>query len=205
MSRDDGFTVADMDSGYFEDAKMRELWQALRDPDRMARAICLHAATTLASWRQGCRVTVAQAVPLWLPLDPDLISALKAVKLLDRTGKVPAQSWQVWFGVAYERRETRREAGRAGGFAKAAKRTLPGERMPERRSADAVRMPERTSADALPVRPSVPTVPSVPTDRLSVVGGATLQGRNGTGEHALTVEEIRLIEEKRGLREGAKP
>ena len=63
MSRDDGFAIADMDSGYFEDAKMRDLWQRLRDPDRMARALCLHSATLLASWRAGERVTVTQAAP----------------------------------------------------------------------------------------------------------------------------------------------
>ena len=169
MSRDDGFTVADMDSGYFEDAKMRSLWQALRDPDRMARAICLHAATTLASWRQGCRVTVAQSIPLWLPMDADLIAALKGVKLLDRAGKVPAESWQVWFGTAYERRETRREAGRTGGLASAKRRALPGE-------ATVKRPRKQPSTLAEPVRPSVPTVPSVPP----AAGEATLQGKNGT-------------------------
>ena len=174
MSRDDGFAVADMDSGYFDDAKMRELWQKLRDPDRMARAICLHSATTLASWRQGCRVTVAQAVPLWLPMDADLVTALRAVKLLDRAGKVPAEAWQVWFGTAYERREIRRAAGRTGGLASGKQRSLPGERM--------LKQP---STDAEPVRPSVPTVPSYrPSD--------------------LSVSEIRLLEEKRGLR-GVKP
>ena len=183
MSRDDGFTVADIDSGYFEDAKMRALWQALRDPDRMARAICLHSATTLASWRQGCRVTVAQAIPLWLPMDAELIATLKGVKLLDRAGKVPAESWQVWFGTAYERRETRREAGRTGGLASAKRRALPGE-------ASVKRPRKHPSTVAEPVRPSVlpsvPPGPSVPP----AVGGTTLQGKNGVknGSGALAAE-----------------
>jgi hypothetical protein len=173
MSRDDGFTVADMDSGYFEDAKMRALWQALRDPDRMARAICLHAATTLASWRQGCRVTVAQAIPLWLPMDADLIATLKGVKLLDRAGKVPKESWQIWFGTAFTRRETRREAGRIGGLASAQHRALPGEAPVKRprKHPSTVAEPDRPS-----VLPSVPPDPAVPP----AAGGATLQGKNGT-------------------------
>jgi hypothetical protein len=132
VSRDDGFAVADMDSGYFDDAKMRDLWHALNDADRMARAICLHSATLLASWRQGCRVTVAQAIPLWLPADADLVTALKVAKLLDRYGKIPPESWQRWFGAAYSRREVRRESGRAGGLAAAQRRALPGEHPPKR-------------------------------------------------------------------------
>ena len=167
MSRDDGFAVADVDSGYFDDAKMRDLWHALKDADRMARAICLHSATLLASWRQGCRVTVAQAIPLWLPADADLIAALQVAKLLDHYGKIPSESWKRWFGAAYGRREVRRESGRAGGLAAAQRRALPGEHPPkraQRRYSVAPASPEQTTSPAEPVRPSVPTVPTVRAD-----------------------------------------
>lgn len=145
-----------MDSSYLDDPKMRALWQNLKDPERMARAVVLHAATVLASWRQGERVSVTQAAPLWLLVDDELVTALRAAKLIDRAGKVPAGSWSEWFGPAFDRRETRRESGRAGGYAKA-----------QRSPSDATATPQRTHGDALPVRPSVP---SGPTDRPSVNG-----------------------------------
>ena len=149
VSRDDGFPVADIDSSYLDDPKMRDLWQRIKDPDMMARAVVLHAATVLASWRQGERVSVTQAAPLWLVVDDDLVAALHAAKLIDKAGKIPASSWSEWFGPAFERRETRRESGRAGGAAKA-----------QRTSSDARATPEQRSSDALPVRPSVPSVPT---------------------------------------------
>ena len=157
MSRDDGFAVADVDSGYFEDAKLRDLWQRLHNPDQMARAVVLHQATVLASWRQGGRVTVTQACPLWAVVDADVLGALVAVKLLDRSGRLPVTSWIEWFGTAHKRREDRREAGRIGGLASGRSRTTDAEGPPKQPST--VAEPVRPS-----VRPSVPTVPSGPAE-----------------------------------------
>lgn len=151
MSRDDGFPVADVDSAYFDDAKMRDLWQRIHDPDQMARAVVLHSATFLGSWRQGERITVAQAAPLWMHADAALVDHLKAVKLLDRAGKIPASGWTKWFGPAFARREARREIGRAGGKASGKSRSTVSEAEVE------VQL-----GASEPVRPSVPTVrPSV--------------------------------------------
>lgn len=160
MSRDDGFPVADVDSAYFEDSKMRDLWQRVHDPDLMARAVVLHAATLLGSWRQGERITVGQATPLWMVTDGELVDHLRVVKLLDRGGKIPATSWTKWFGPAYGRREARRESGRIGGLASVKGRSSDGE-------ASLPPTGKRTSSPAEPVRPSVnpsvPTEPSVPS------------------------------------------
>lgn len=161
MSRDDGFPVADVDSAYFEDSKMRDLWQRVRDPDKMARAVILHSATFLGSWRQGERITVTQAAPLWIQVDEELVGHLKAVKLLDRAGKITTNAWDKWFGPAFQRREAKRESGRAGGLA-----SVKG------RSSDAspsLPPPDKgRSSPAEPVRPSVnPSSPSGPTDRPS--------------------------------------
>jgi hypothetical protein len=184
MSRDDGFAVADVDSSYFDDAKMRDLWNALGNPDRMARAICLHESTVLASWRAGCRVTVAQAVPLWLAVDPELVDALRKAKLLDRAGKVPAASWDDWFGAAYSRREARRESGRIGGIASAQRRALPGEATPKRRRKQPLSVAE-------PVRPSVrPSVPPGPTDRPSVAREAPSKNGARGGDPVPLVELV---------------
>lgn len=116
MSRDDGFPRADVDSGYLEDAKMRELWQRLRDQERMARAVCIHAAVLLASWRHGERLTAYQACPLWLEADDGLLAELQKVKLLDKTNRITASSWAKWFGEAQKRRGNRSDAGRLGGI-----------------------------------------------------------------------------------------
>ena len=151
MSRDDGFAIADIDTGYFDDAKARDLWQRLRDPDRMARAVVLHKATLLASWRHGERVTATQACPMWMTADDDLLDALKAVKYLDRAGKIPVASWSTWFDAAFARREARRGAGRLGGLASGQNRAIRA----HGRSTSAERPPKHPSTDAEPVRPSV--------------------------------------------------
>ncbi len=174
MSRDDGFAVADMDSAYFDDAKMRDLWQRIHDTDRMARAVILHAATLLASWRQGERVTVNQAAPLWMIHDADCVADLKAVKMLDKAGRIPIGSWARWFGTAYGRREVRREIGRAGGLASGKSRSTDGE---------AVVQPDSTGSE--PVRPSVPTVPSDRAVRPSRVKRNGLKALTTTSEEAV--------------------
>lgn len=159
MSREEGFPIADVDSSYFEDGKMRDLWQRLRDPDLMARAVCIHAATLLASWRQGERLTVAQACPLWLEPSEDVIPALKSSHLLDRSTRIPEASFVQWFGAAYARRAGRREIARAGGQASGHKRRTVSEPSVNR---------QHTVSE--PVRPSIPSIPSVPTDAPSVPG-----------------------------------
>ena len=163
MSRDDGFSVADIDSAYFDDAKMRDLWQRLRDPALMATAVCLHQSTVLASWRHGERVTAAQAAPLWIIADQGMLDMLHAVGLLDGEYRVPEQSWTEWFGAAYARRDLRRAAGRTGGLAAS-----------RGRSTDATPMLDGSSTDAVPVRPSVRT------DRPPVVPREGLPNLNAT-------------------------
>jgi hypothetical protein len=145
MGRDDGFSIADISTGYYDDEKVRRLWREVgNDVAAMCEALTLHQATVLASWREGKRVTVDEAAPLWLPTRPEIVAALAAVGMLDRTSKVPSRSWSGWFLPAFTRREARREAGRSGGLAKA-----------KHRSSNA-------TTDGYP---SVPTVPTVPTGR----------------------------------------
>ena len=117
MSRDDGFEIADVSTALLDDPKVRDLWRQLGDECRMTHAITLYVATILASWRDGCRVPVADAVPVWLAPDGELVAALVRARLLDRHGKLPPRSWNGWFGPAYARREARRAAGRIGGMA----------------------------------------------------------------------------------------
>jgi hypothetical protein len=166
MSRDDGFARADIDSSYLDDAKMRALWRLLDDPDRMARAVLLHEATLLSSWRHGERVTVQESAPIWLPVDEALVAALVEVRLLDKSGRIAPASWKRWIGPAIERRDARRTAGAAGGRASG-----------KRRSSIAEATVQQPSSDAEPNHPTIrsnhPTVPSVNgTAAASPVGGA---------------------------------
>ena len=179
MSRDDGFAVADMDSAYFDDAKMRDLWQRLHDADRMARAVVIHAATLLGSWRQGERISATQAVPLWMVADAELVEHLQAVKLLDRAGRISPASWTRWFGTAHKRREARREIGRAGGLASGKSRSTDG-------STDGSPTLKRDSSSTEPVRPSVPTGPSLPVEIREIPPPPAERGRrkNGTNPRA---------------------
>ena len=105
MSRDDGFAVADLSTDLLDDPKVKALWRDLGDQGRMGHALTLYTATVLASWRAGARVTLADAAPVWLEIDGELVAALVRVKLLDRTGRVPLKSWKGWFGPAADRRD----------------------------------------------------------------------------------------------------
>jgi hypothetical protein len=115
MSRDDGFAVADLSTDLLDDPKVKALWRELDDQGRMGHALTLYTATVLASWRAGTRVTVADAAPVWLALDDELLLVLVRVRLLDHTGRLPLRSWKGWFGPAWDRREKRRRAGALGG------------------------------------------------------------------------------------------
>ncbi len=158
MSRDDGFTVADVATGLLDDPKVKALWRDLRDQGRMGHALALHMATLLASWRQGSRVRVDEAAPVWMECDAELVAALVKVRLLDRQGRLPVRSWDGWFGPANSRREARREAGRTGGMASGRRRgTTVEARLKQPLT---VAEPDRPS-----VRPSGRTVPTVRQDR----------------------------------------
>lgn len=118
MSRDDGFVIADVATGLLDDAKVKHLWRELGpDQGRMGHALALHMATLLASWREGCRVPVVDAAPVWLVVDAELVETLQRVRLLDRTGRLSVRSWNTWVGPALARKRARQEAGRIGGIA----------------------------------------------------------------------------------------
>jgi hypothetical protein len=116
VSRDDGFPVADVSVALYDDDKVKRLYRELGgDLGRMGHAMMLCEVTLLASWRDGRRLTVHQAAPLWLTVDDELVSTLVRVGLLDRAFRRPIRSWNAWFGPAFERREKRRRSGALGG------------------------------------------------------------------------------------------
>jgi hypothetical protein len=169
MSREDGFDVADVATGHLDDPKVKALWRALApDQDRMSRALTLHLSVLLASWRQGFRVTVSEAVPVWLDPDESLVNALTDARLLDKTGRIPSRSWKSWFGPASERRDKTRDRWR-----RANERRLLS--TPRGNSADTAR--DVGSGTARPVRPSDRTVR--PTRAPAREAPSNDGGRNG--------------------------
>lgn len=170
MARDEGFTIADISTVYLDDEKVRRLWRLLMpDVPAMCEAILVHEAAVLASWREGKRVTVDQAAPLWLPTRDEIVARLVEVGLLDSTRRVPARSWRSYFEPARVRRDARRVAGAAGGKASGAARR-------ERSSNE-----PRTTVRQKRTRPADrPDRPSVPSDKPSV-SRARARGKAGGG------------------------
>ena len=141
MSRDGGFSVGDRSSRTLYDVRL------VRATRRAGlAAIVAWDAVVDASWEAGQRVVFDDAIDT-LPYDlGDTISiraALTAVGLLGDDGLIREESWASWFGVADERRESKRERDRAY----AARRRLGNDSSP---------------ADG---RSTTPTGPTGPTDR----------------------------------------
>lgn len=161
MSREsDGFAIADIDTGLFDDLKIHRLVRATRDEGLIARCLVALEAIQLASWKQGERVTLTDAAPLWMTSIDDLAERLRGVGLLDDEDRIPEHAWESWFGPAQARREERREAGRKGGLAKSANRS----------SSSATAEPEVSSSKALPVPFRTVPVPIEGTKALPLDG-----------------------------------
>lgn len=127
MSAAQGFAIANLNSSYFDDPKVKRLVHELQDPAKVALCLTLHQATVLESWRSGSRATATEAAPVWLPDVEALESQLRSVGMLDRNGRVPPSSWKHWFEPAAQRRENRVHSGRLGGQKSGAKRRSNGE------------------------------------------------------------------------------
>lgn len=115
MSRDDGFAIADVDTGFWSDPKVKALVRLQRDETRSLVTLALFNALLLESWGAGERLTLDQAAPAWSTADlGPLATDLQAVGLVDARGRIPVESWHRWFTPARDRREAAREAGREG-------------------------------------------------------------------------------------------
>jgi hypothetical protein len=162
MPRDQGFAVADTDTGLHNDPKIKLLWRLVRRPAAMNAAMTLYESVRLASWDAGDRVSAGDAAPFWMTDVSAAQMALTEAGLLDDEGFIPVHAWEGWFGPANERREQRREAGRLGGQRS---RRSDAEPSPERRSSAA----SPTLNPSVPSVPSYPSAPSVPSPAAAVV------------------------------------
>ncbi len=173
MSRDQGFAVADTDTGLYTDPKVRLLWRIVRKVSAMNAAMTLYESVRLASWDAGERITAGDAAPFWHGDIARPQQSLTEAGLLDDEGRIPAHAWEGWFGPAKERREKKREAGRLGGKTS---------RLPKQSESggesDAGATLKQPSSDAEPVR----TDPSVPIRPVS-----------SEVEHVAALEDVTLL------------
>lgn len=205
MARDDGFKVADVASDLLDDVKVRKLWRCVgRDKAAMTEAVTIHVSVILGSWSAGRRVTVDEAAPVWLDVDPAQVTALVDCGLLDVDNMLPVAAWRKWYGPASERRDARRVAGRAGGLARA-----------EQAFSNALATAEQPLSDAI-ATPNPTVLPSVrPTDIPSVIAREATNGERPSGAPARKVRntvddspffrEVREAQETRYAAEDAKP
>jgi len=171
MSRSEGFPIADIDVGILDDPKVRALVRSTRDEAVVARAIVGYLAVVTSSWGRGERVTLEDAVPLWVTTTADISERLVAVGLLDEDTRVPERAWKSWFGPAWDRREERRESGRKGGLAK-------------HRNESLAQLDHSQSDGTTELYPSVPSVRSIPTGSVPSVDEPerSLNGKDHDGK-----------------------
>ena len=164
MSRDDGFAVMDVSTGYVDDPKWRKL--ARYAPDQLGSAFIAYTATMAESWRTGRRVTIEDAWPALIPVSKPAIDALRHVGLLDSHGLVQSRAWRGWFGAAKTRRDAFRDRWA---------------RANEKRRAATEQLPRGDSAATASPVPSVPSVPSDPSvDSIDTPPPPTSGGRRKT-------------------------
>lgn len=161
MSREGGFPIADLDTGYLDDLKLRRLRRELPDVSAMNQAIVIHISVLLESWAAGDRISYVVAAPLWIDPDPAVITAMQAVGLLDAEGCIPVPAWEGWFTLAFERREKSRDRWRKANNARRRSSSVP-------------------SSPTAPLEPSAPLLPSVPS---------SLETRSPRGDSAVTARE----------------
>lgn len=173
MSRDDGFTVMDVSTGYVDDPKWRKLVR--HAPDQLGPAFIAYTATMAESWRAGRRVTIDDSWPALIPYSKAAVDALRHVGLLDSGGHVQVRAWRGWFGPAKERRDAFRDRWA---------------RANEKRRAAAASLPRGDSAatDELPTPfrsdPSVPSDPSVDSREIPPPPAERGRRSNGTNPRA---------------------
>ena len=154
MSREEGFAVMDVSTSVCDDPKFRRL--ARDHQEHCAVAFVVWIATLAESWRTGRRESVADAWPSILPYSDDVVTAMKRVGLIDKSGRVPAKSWADWFGPALERRQRSRDRWARYN----AKREADTALVPRGSDAVATRSPRRNRAGTATSVPPVPTVGS---------------------------------------------
>lgn len=111
MSSRDGLARADIDTGLFDDPKVKRLARLQRNGRTTAITMTLFVATVLTSWRQNRPVSIHDAAPAWclFPIDK-MVADLVAVGMIADDGTIPSDRLDHWMSGV----RARIEGGRAG-------------------------------------------------------------------------------------------
>jgi hypothetical protein len=159
MARDDGFPVMDISTSIVHDPKFRLLHR--ERPEHVPAAFLAYVATLGESWKAGHRVSVTDAWPTLLPFDPEVVTSMIRVKLIERSGLPPRRAWDGWYTPARERRAASRERWRRANENRRTDGAAD--------SDDTARLPRGTR--------DVPRPPSVPTVRPSKQSAPSTRAR----------------------------
>ncbi len=115
--------MGDFVYGYFDakwayNVKVRKLQR--RFPAEWPLYWCAYMAILGEAWAHRTRdVDFEDALPPALSVDvQQALAALQGVGLLDKDGRIPADSWDEWFGPVQARIDIARQAGIASGLAR---------------------------------------------------------------------------------------
>lgn len=109
MSSGPGFDVMDVDVALVNDPKFRRIARELGRPEHVAPAIAAYVALLGESWKAAGRARIEDAWPPLLVFDPAVVESMRAVKLIDRTGRIPVHAWDRRFTDAFRRKQLANE------------------------------------------------------------------------------------------------
>lgn len=184
MSRDAGFTIADLDTGLLRDAKFRALRRDLTLQAERTEAVTLYVAVLLESWEAGERLTLDEATPEWMNPTSGVAQALITVGLLDEDGRIPEAAWNSWFVTAAERRQISRDRWKRAQANRRGRKPKPS---PDDTAGSHRGVIDESAGSHRPptVRPSVPAEPVLPAAAgatKEVSGMKPDEEKNGTAQ-----------------------
>jgi hypothetical protein len=150
VSSRDGYARADIDTGLFDDPKVKRLVRLQRDPMLTLATISVYVAALLSSWRENAPQPALDAAPGWADgevLDR-MIRDLRAVGLLDRRASIRSESLDRWMGSLRARSDHARTA------AEARWHQTPGRPEKAPKNARAKRSHSPSKATAMPSQPA---------------------------------------------------
>lgn len=109
-----GAVRADVDTGLMDDPKVKKLVRRQRNEQATATTLVVYIATLLDSWAEDEPIAAVDAVPGWITMSDEsierVIADLKAVELLDASGRIPIATLDHWMEGVHARRAAGRIA-----------------------------------------------------------------------------------------------
>jgi len=120
--RNGGFNEVDLSVDILNHRKWRHIRR--HHAAVVLESVVVYLSVVCDSWRAGKRLPIDECWPEhFVPetILPAVANALTSAGLLDKTGCIPEDSWDEWFGQADAHAEQHRLKSQKGGLAKAAR------------------------------------------------------------------------------------